>query len=63
MAGIEKDHWLGVPGPMTQNQLWKVFLDLFDSRLRVDFHGLPPKLLNLLPLVRLRTIRILDATA
>jgi hypothetical protein len=54
MAGIEKDHWLGIPGPMTQDQSWNVTLGLFNQWLRGELWP-PARLLNLLPLVRLRT--------
>jgi hypothetical protein len=60
MAAIEKDHWLWSTRANDTELIVEGFFGLFDSLLRGDFYGLPPKLPNLQPLVRLRTICILD---
>ncbi len=63
MAGIEKDHWLWNTRANDTGSIVKVSLVLFDSLLRGAFYGFPPRLVNLLSLVRLCTLRTLDATA
>ena len=45
----------GVPGPMTQDRSWKVTLWFIQSVALKRLLWPPPQLLNLLPLVRLRT--------
>jgi hypothetical protein len=63
MAGIEKKQWLWNTRANDTGSIVDVLLSLFDSRLRGALYGLPPRLVNLLSLVRLRTFRVLDATA
>ncbi len=51
MAGIEKDHWIW----NTRANDTELIMEGFSFAAESDFYGFQQKLLNLLPLVRLRT--------
>ncbi len=55
MARIEKTTGFGIPGPNDTGSIVDVSVGLFNLQLRGAFYGLPPKLVNLLSLVHLRT--------
>ena len=55
MAGNEMDHWLQNTRANDTGSIVDVSLGLFNLWLRGDLYGHLPELLNILPLVRLRT--------